>query len=189
MPGTRTDYGQVYDHVLNPLKGWSTGLDLTLEKSLPIFDGLDNKVYRGCVMHIATGNTWKLGTHATGSLTRTRVPGFAMANEDDPDVNPNLGNTAGGSLMGLVALGDFELESTEFDANGSYDVGIYLKGDDGSGVAAAGELAPGTLGTHVIVGIISEVGEQSNGSFEAEHGQTVIRFFTYFVPETVDAST
>lgn len=187
MPGTRNDYGQMYDHELNPRKGWSGDRGMALEKALPIKATLTNTVYAGCVVHIDDNNQFKLGLHATSSLTQTRVPLFAFQNENDPDVNPDLGNIAGGRLMALCALGDFELESTEFVTTGSpsYLPGKYLTSDDGSGDAATGKIQLATMKTHVVCGIISETGSNANGSFENEHGQNVIRFWTWFLPETV----
>jgi len=184
MPGTRTDYGQVYDHTLNARKGWALGLDLPLEKALPIASGLSNRVYRGRVVHIDS-NTYKLGVNNANSTSRCRIPAFAFANENDPDVNPNLGNISGGVLNALLAIGTFELESTEFDANGTYDCGSYLTSDDGSGSSGTGVIKTGALATDTIVGIISEKGEQANGSFEGEHGQKLIRFVTWFLPSKI----
>lgn len=192
MPGTNTGFGQMYDHELNPRYGWVGDRGSALEKVLPISATNNNTVQGGAVVHIDDNNEFKLGIDATGLNAQTRVPLFSFPNGDDFDVNPDLGNIAGGVLMALCALGDFELESTEFEADvsGGYAPGKYLTADDGSGNpnTAAGEITLGNIGTHVIVGIISESGTNSDGSFENEHGQNVIRFWSWFMPDTFTSS-
>lgn len=183
MPGTRTDYGQSYDHMLDPKVGWALNSGLALEKALPIASGLTNTVKAGAVVHIAATNVWKPGIHDVNSLSETRVPAFAFQNENDFDVNGDLGNTMGGRLMALVALGAFELESTEFKTDDTYAVGKYLTSDDGSGVAGTGQIKLGALGTNTVVGIISEAGDNANGSFTNAHGVDVIRFYSWFFPK------
>lgn len=185
MPGTRTDFGQMFDHELNPRFGWSGDRGLALEKTLPVGTN-NNKVFAGSVVFIDDGNVFKLGVPTGTTVTRTRIPCFAFQNEDDFDVNPDLGNIAGGVLMALCALGTFELESTEFDPNQTYTTGTYLTAD--SGANATGQLAPGTLGTDTIVGIVSETGPNTDGSFENEHGENVIRFYTWFMPSNIAAA-
>ncbi len=187
MPGTKNDYGQMFDHELNPRKGWAGDRGMALEKVLPVASGGDNEVFAGCVVTITSGNQFALGVDATGLVAHCQVPCFAFQNESDFDVNPDLGNIAGGALMALCVLGDFELESTEFDSAQTYVPGSYLTGD-AVGAAATGEITLGALTTDVIIGIISETGSNANGSFENEHGQNVIRFWTWFLPDTVTAA-
>jgi hypothetical protein len=187
MPGTKNDFGQMYDHELNPLKGWVGDRGMALEKVLPVSGG-NNEVYAGCVVHVNSSNQFQLGVVETNVLTYCRVPCFAFQNESDFDVNSDLGNISGGYLMALCCLGDFELESTEFATGQTYVPGTYLTADD-AGANATGELTPGTLSTHVIVGIVSQTGSNSNGSFPNEHGQNFLRFWTWFLPETIEAAT
>ena len=130
-----------------------------------------------------------LGTDtANSSLTVGRPPLFAFQNENDFDVNPDLGNIAGGVLMALSCLGDFELESTEIDSGQTFVVGNYLTADNGAAGGEDGKLKVGTLSTNPICGIVSETGSNSDGTFENEHGKDVVRFWTWFLPEQVDAS-
>ena len=81
MLGTRTDYGQMYDHMLNPRRGYSLEMGANLEKVLPVMSGQDEKVYAGCVMHInatdASNLKFSLGTAASTNAAGY-VPFIAM---------------------------------------------------------------------------------------------------------------
>lgn len=184
MPGTRTDYGQMYDHELNPRKGWAGDRGMVLEKTLPIASGMINKVYAGCVLSVVDGR-FTLGITSPENATKCAIPFFAFQNEDDPDVNPDLGNIAGGVLMAFCAHAPMELESTEFDAEETYVHGMYLTADEHAGPSnmnARGKLTAGLYGTDVICGQISDVGSNANGSFTNEHGVDMIRFYSVFYP-------
>lgn len=191
MPGTRTDFGQMYDHELNPYRGWSGDRGVVLEKALAISDENSNKIYAGCCVYVDPNNKFRLGIRDTGSTASTRVPCFAFQNEDDFDVNSDLGNISGGVLMALCALGDFELETTQFDTGSGedYTPGTLLTATaadaEGGANSSDGNLLPGDIGTDPIVGIISEQGTNSDHSFENEHGQNVIRFWSWFFPVTI----
>lgn len=193
MPGTNTNYGQMYDHTLEVRHGWSGDRGSVLQKMLPVSSANSNLVYGGCVVNIGTDNTFHLGVNATNSLANCRVPCFAFPNENDFDVNSDYGNIAGGTLLALCALGDFEMESTEFDSGSGedYTAGVYLTAtaEDGPPNTSDGKLKPGTFGTDVIVGIVSESGTNSDHSFTNENGQGYIRFFSWFMPDTVSAAT
>jgi len=195
MPGTRTDFGQMFDHELNPRKGWAGDRGMALEKTLPIKAALTNKVFAGSVVSIrrvsgfdqfVLGSDW-----AAETVLKASPPLFAFQNEDDFDVNPDLGNLAGGVVMALSCLGSFELESTEVAASQSFVTGSYLISDDNGGADGAdGKLAvPVTtgLGAKTIVGIVSEQGDQADGTFENDHGQNVVRFWTWYFPAAVPA--
>lgn len=193
MPGTKTDFGQMFDHELNPRKGWSGDRGMALEKTLPIKAGLDNKVFAGSVVHIrrVSGfDSFVLGVEDTAStLSIGYPPLLAFQNEDDFDVNPDLGNIAGGVVMALSCLGSFELESTEIAANATFSTGSYLTADNANnGSAANGKIKGGALTTNTIIGIVSEQGDQADGSFENDHGQNVVRFWTWFLPVEVSAA-
>lgn len=191
MPGTRNDFGQMFDHELNPRKGWSGDRGMALEKTLPISNNT-NKVSAGAVVYIDDNGEFKLGVPSTAvtGLTQGKPPLFAFQNENDFDVNPDLGNIAGGVLMALSCLGSFELESTEYDSVQTYLPGTYLTADDGSATpsAASGQLTVGALTTDIICGIVSEIGSNADGSFENDHGQNIVRFWTWYCPAEIDAT-
>jgi len=179
----------MFDHELNPRKGWVGDRGLCLEKTLPIATQT-NPVYAGCVVHVTSSNTFELGVLGTGTSTSTGSPPlFAFQNENDFDVNPDLGNIAGGVLMALSCLGDFELESTEIADSQTFAVGDYLTSDDGSGGSGTGAIQKGTLGTDIICGIVSEIDSDSaDGTFTNEAGQSVVRFWTWFMPSEISVA-
>jgi hypothetical protein len=175
----------MFDHELNPRKGWGPGSPGCLEKVLPIKASQTNDVSAGCVVYIDSNNEFVLGV-GTETTAQGYPPLFAFQNQNDFDVNPDLGNIAGGVLMALSSLGAFELESTEFAASQTFTPGVYLTAD--SGGSATGALTPGTLGTDTICGVVSEAGLNSDLSFENEHGQDVVRFWTCWFPSALTAS-
>lgn len=191
MPGTRTDYGQMFDHELNIVKGWVGDRGQVLEVPLPISEANTNKILAGSVVNIGTGNVFRLGVNeAIQTTSRGSVPCISFKNEDDFDVNSDLGNASGGVIMALCCLGDFEMQSTEFDDQGDYYPGTYLTSDHDSNSGtntATGVLKPGVISTDTLVGIISVRGTNSNGSHPTEFGTSFIQFFTWFLPATVAA--
>jgi hypothetical protein len=162
---------------------------MALEKTLPINADLTNNVNAGCVVHIKA-NRFILGVDTTTeSTTQLYPPLFAFQNETDFDVDPDLGNIAGGVLMALSCLGAFELESTQTAAAATFAVGQPLTSDDAANaLAAAGTITTGTLGTDTICGIVSETGGNADGTFENEHGQNVVRFWTCYFPAPLTAA-
>lgn len=180
MPGTRNDFGQMYDHELNPKKGWGPGSPNSLEKVLSIKTG-ETGIYAGSAVYIDSNNQFVLGA-GTESTTQGYPPLFAFQSQNDFDVNPDLGNIAGGVLMALSCLGCFELETTEISASQSFSAGKFLTPH------TDGTLKTGTLGTNIICGIVSEKGSNSDGSFENEHGQDIVRFWTCYFPSALTAS-
>lgn len=182
MPGTNNSYGQMFDQELNPRKGWGPGSPGCLEKVLEIKSG-ETGIYAGSVGYIDSNNDFVLGVASDSSLTIARPPLIAFQNQTDFDVNPDLGNIAGGTIMALSCLGDFELESTQITAAQTFLTGSYLTAD------SSGNIKTGSLGTDIILGIVSEIDSTTtDGSFENEHGQDVVRFWTYFAPSELTAS-
>lgn len=190
MPGTRTDISQMFDHELNIRRGDTIEPGSRLEKALPVAGGQNNLVNAGCVMFVNSENLFDLGVNPTGDASLLAVPYFAANNQNDSDVNPAVGNMAGGVINGICGLGDFELETTEFDPEQTYAVGTPLTSATGAGDpnTSDGLLTPGVVGTNVIVGIVSEVGSNANGSYPNEHGKDIIRFVTWYMPEFVSVT-
>jgi len=202
MPGTRTDFGQMYDHELNPRKGWVGDRGNALEKVLPVATGMPTTVTlnAGCVVtafNIGGDDVWVLGTANAADETALQLfpPAFAFQGENDFDVNPDLGNIAGGGLMALSCLGDFELESSAVGTGQTFFLGAPLtsarnSANPGTAVGASDGLIEvcGTgLGTDTICGIVSETGGNADGTFENEHGVDVVRFWTWYFPGVVPA--
>lgn len=143
-------------NTLNALKGWPqpAAVDFHTE-----FDpGIGAVVLAGSVVHLNPSGKYVLGV---GNLQV--MPLFTFNSSDDPDVVNDGGNAATtkgvwiaispvGQAMSLVAVGAYELVSTQFVSD-TYAPNDALtsatSGDD------AGKLAKGTIGTNMIVGLVS----------------------------------
>src|ERR1039458_7792668 len=105
---------QSFNHELNVVKGWPSpyAIDKTLE-----IDANQPTINAGRVVSInpTTGNM-VLG--CTWSTTVAAMPIFAFPNSSDYDVRSDVGNISGGVMLGLVASGAFEIETTEFEGTG-----------------------------------------------------------------------
>lgn len=189
MPGTYNSYGQMFDHELNPRKGWSGDRSLALEKTLPVAAvgtrGSNRAIYAGCALEVY-GNTFYFAGEHTEDHDTLFPPLFAFQNENDFDVNPDLGNIGGGVIMALSCLGSFELETTEVSGSSGYLCGKPLAAADHSSDTLAGKLKVGVLGVDTICGIVSEQYDGSGTPFTNEHGKSVVRFWTWYCPKIVD---
>jgi hypothetical protein len=135
----------------------------------------DTDVRDGMVLSLNGGGKFVLG------LQTNAMPVFALNDGNDFDVNGDDGNVFAGKgaaqarNSGLVAVGGYELESTEF-VSGSYQPNEALT-SAAPGETDAGKLAPGVFYEDTICGVVSD-GEDSNA-----HGTSVLRFWPYFLPE------
>jgi hypothetical protein len=180
MPGTVTP-AQMFDHELNPCKGWPS--PYAVDKVKPIAAG-EPVIRSGRVVHIdPTADAFKLGCPYTGGDTFAPMPIFAFPNSADFDVSSDVGNISGGNLVGLVAVGAYELESTEFLGVG-FTPGMPLVVDDGSVTPAnMGALKVGSLAAlsgiaeDLVVGIVSDAGPLTN-----EWQKQYVRFWPWYLP-------
>jgi hypothetical protein len=154
---------------LNALKGWPSmhAVDFTalLDASVTV-----DPVPEGSVVHLSATGTYLLGVGSSNVM-----PLFTFQSSDDPDVMndyPDPATVKGnyvpinptGELMALVASGAYELVSTAFDTTtdaADYPPNTPLTSVTGNG-AQAGRLAPGTMYTDMIVGLVSR-GMVDNG--------------------------
>jgi hypothetical protein len=161
---------QMFDHELNPLKGWPSPYALDFEAEYA--DGVSG-AQAGMVVSLDSNGKFERGLTQTGAM-----PIFLFQNQSDFDVRSDRGNIAGGVASGLVAVGAYELQSTEFVA------GSYSPNDPLTVVNAAGDnqgkLTSGTLYTDDIVGIVSR------GQSESEHDATIgfLAFWPVYLPAT-----
>ena len=161
MPGTVTP-SQMYDHELNPIKGWPSpyAVDFAAEYATGV-----TGVQAGMVCSLDSTGKFVLAA-ASGAM-----PIFIFQNQADFDVSSDVGNISGGVASGLVGVGAYELQSTEFDAD-TYAPNDPLR----SGVD--GKLEKGTLYTDDIVGIVSA------GQTDSEHDATIklLSFWPVYIP-------
>jgi hypothetical protein len=161
MAGT-FEPAQMFDHELNPLKGWPSPYAVDFEAEYA--DGVTG-VYAGMGCSL----------DANGNLVKGMSAGamciFIFQNRSDFDVLSDVGNIAGGVGSGLVACGAYELQSTEFDAD------TYAP-NDALRVGADGLLEKGTVYTDEIVGVVSR------GQSDSEHDATIklLAFWPVWLP-------
>ena len=163
---------QMFDHYLDARKGWPS--PYAVDKAAELVD-VDTTVVAGQVMSLDANARFDHG------LVENGVAIFAIQNDDDFDVVSDDGGLVGGAggrpkMSGLVALGAFELESTEYDTNGVYLPNTPLT-SPAHGVANAGRLEVGVVYTDTICGIVSD-GEVTSENY----GVSVLRFWPAWLP-------
>ena len=175
---------EMYRHELNPVKGWwdAHALDLA---ALAVF-GVGKVINKGAVMSLRSDGKLQLG------LACNAMPIFAFNASFDFDAVPDAGGMVGpsnggvaldveteASMTGVVAIGGYELQSTEFDA--TYDASYvpnqaltaYVPGH-----AKAGQLKPGTQFTNTLCGVCSK------GLSTSDAGIQVLQFWGVWIPQT-----
>ena len=171
MPGTNVP-SQMFDFELNQKKGWPSpyAVDYAAE-----YAAGESGVKAGMVVSLDSNGKLVRGLDSTGAVAI-----FVLQNMADFDVLSDVGNVSGGVGSGLVALGAYELQTTEFVAD-TYAPNDPLTVDDG-GVTPAnkGKLKKGTLYTHAIVGVVSA------GQTDSEHNATIkfLAFWPVWCPPT-----
>src|SRR5882724_5754919 len=130
----------LFEHMLDPKKGWPSPTALDHDAMLSANVTFD--VPRGRVAHLNASGEFEMGVDQT-SMGIFLFPGSA-----DFDVN-NPGTTAAGNsinqqiaptgkILGLVAKGGYELESTEFDDTLTYVPGDLLTAGTSNTVSTTG---------------------------------------------------
>jgi len=161
---------QMFDHELNALKGWPS--PYAVDKVANLYSG--DAVIAGQVMSLEVGGSFRPG------LAVDSVGIFALQNSTDFDVVSDDGGMVGGPggvarMSGLVALGAYELESTEFDSSKTYNPNALLTSPV-PGAANAGRLTLGTKWTDTVCGVVSD-GVVTNCS-----AVDVLRFWPTWLP-------
>ena len=165
-------------NMLDALKGWPrpTALDFTAKLSSNV---TVDPVPAGRVVHLNASGEYELG------VSGTQMPMFLFQSSNDPDVSNDGGDPATdsdlpwvpvaptGMMMALVAVGAYELWSTEY-VSASYAPNALLTAATGNG-AAAGKLVAGTISTHNICGVVSR-------GLISRHNKTVLAFWPVYLP-------
>lgn len=167
---------QMTSETLNALKGWPQPAAVDFVTAFD--ESVNIRVPPGSVVHVdATSNKYKLGVGTTAVM-----PLFTFQASDDPDVVNEAGDPATergvfipisptGQVMALVAVGAYELITTAF-VDDDYPPNTPLTSALGLG-ATAGQVAPGTLYTDMIVGMVSR-GIVDNG-----YGYDAVAFWPF----------
>ena len=113
-----------FQHHYNPVKGWPTQNPVDCDALLS--SNVTGNVYSGRIVHKNGSGQFELGAIST------QMPIMLIPSGNDPDVtNPSPGGgtqpndwyavNPSGKMSGLVAIGGFEVETSEFDTS---DTGI-----------------------------------------------------------------
>ena len=159
MPGTISP-SQMYEHELNPVKGWPS--PYAVDFSAPL-DSEAETINNGSVC-VLTNSVTLLG----GGGPANEVPLFLLE-----QLAADTGNIVGGECLVLPSLASYEVQTTEYDTTQDYAPNTYLTpatGDD------AGKVTVGTPYTNKICGIVSK------GVVTNEYRVNVLQFWTYFLP-------
>ena len=151
----------IYDHMLNVLKGWPA--PFALDKAADRSDDEANAIVQGNVMYIDSDGDFRLG------LACGAVPILCVRPTSAADVRQSEGNMMGGTLSGIVCLGPYEVQTTEFDADQTYVP------NDGLTSSAVGVVTKGTVYEDTILGWVSD------GVVTGLYQQSVLTFWTDFV--------
>lgn len=171
-PATWFDPPQLFDHELNPVKGWPQ--PWAIDKSKPIAAAPGGAINRGSVCSIdAVQNAIVVGAPANA------VPIFAFPGDSDLDVRSDRGNISGGNLMGLVSVHGLEVETTEYFGAGFLpNVPLHPSTGGNIGKIEAGAYKNG----RTICGYVSDPGPLTN-----DFRKQVVRFWMAFIPGAVNA--
>jgi hypothetical protein len=166
MAGNLTP-SQNYDHVLNVVSG---------------SDGMHDLQYYAAP---ASGETFVKGSlcyvDSSGNLAAgggdNSMPMWAITGVNDFDANGDVGNISGGVVSCFVATGGYEIFTTEYDSDGTYNPNQLLTADTSTaGYVAA---AAAAYSNAVVVGCVSK-GVQTD-----VYDQSVLYFWTMFIPKVV----
>jgi hypothetical protein len=110
-----------------------------------------------------------------GFMFNRPMPLFAIQNWDDYDVNSDVGNIAGGVLSAVVAVGGFEVETTEY-VTGTYRPNDLLTPATGGNLGKVRRCVVGPYKSELVCGCVS------TGTNTNEYTKSTLRFWTMFLP-------
>ena len=177
--------GQMFDHMLNPAKGWPS--QAALDFQAKISPNVQYDMNPGQVAHINTAGELEPGVQLG------QMPLFMFQGANDYDVNAERNDqwtpiSPTGRVMCLVATGAYELETTEFDDTQVYNTNDPLSAPIGNSAGSAGvsgvltNVSPGTLYGGSMK---NRVGVVSRGAFTNCYGKQVISFWPCYLPGTI----
>lgn len=172
---------QMFDHRLNPIKGWPS--PYALDKAAQVANAeAEQGIRAGMVIHIdPVTSMFKRG------LPGKQVPIFAWNDylafdaQGGDEGNLNLyGNMKG--MSGLVALGSYELQTTEFVAGQTYAPNTPLTVENAA-TEDQGKVKPGEFYADTICGVVSD------GQIKNAQGVDVVTLWSYFLPSMAPESS
>lgn len=181
---------QMTAHTLEAPKGWPSPHAVDFAAKLSANVTID-PVFSGRVVHLNASGEFEMGLPT--AVGASHMPIFLFNNSDDPDVENPGGDAATvsgvwvaiaptGKMMGLVAAGAYEMESTEFEAEAT--AGTYAPGDP---LSATADNTDATTGGRITKNGITAYGDPlcgvvSRGVLSNSHGQNALAFWPVWLP-------
>lgn len=167
--GTMTP-SQMYDHSLVTVKG--PGRLTRLDYHAAPKTG--ESIQEGAACSIDSDGELIAGVPA-GSAGNRPMPMFAIQYTDAFDANSDVGNISGGYQSAVVAVGGFEIQTTEY-VEDTYAPNDLLTAATGGNAGKVEKASGVPYDAEVIVGCISK-GNETN-----RDGVSVLTFWTMFLP-------
>lgn len=191
---TRSPYQRQIDHVGNVRHGVQTGPWRVEFPAAIDTANLANakKIYQGSVISLNASGKYVLGCAASSGIN-CPVPFISMKNSFDPDVTTGISDgvnttysAVGGIITAIPCTAGYEMETTEFDADATYNVndGVVPGVSDKLGYVTVASGAPG--GAEPYLGYVSKPPYVPD---KAEPAMNIKRlaFFTSFIPANISA--
>ena len=162
--------GKMFTHTINAVKGWPS--TTAVDKSLALDDATDSAlVFGGSVGHVdATSGKFVQGVGDDDMAL------FVMQNANDFDVNSDVGGTSGGVISALVACGSYELQTTEFDASGTYAPNTLLTAATGANLGKVVNTAAPYA--EAVIGVVSQAVSVNSNKV------SIVSFWPVYLPKT-----
>ena len=183
---------QMFEHTLRPMKGWFQMA--ALDKAAKLAAAVTLVAYSGRVVHLNASGEFEMGVSG-------RQVGIFLNQGSNLFAVSNPGTTAAGGFMhqaiaptgvlnGLVALGGYELETTEFEVapTAAYAPNQLLTATTSSTVQTTGGVlsndrsGAGGSGGAVRQYVDAACGVVSDGQSVNEHGVAVLKFWSLYLP-------
>ena len=163
--------GSMFGHLLDVIKGPDKMHRLDFSVA-PLAGEL---IYEGGLCSLNSSGLLVAGC-AVGATANRPMPIFALQSWNDFDANSDIGNISGGTMSGLVAIGGFEISTTEFDSTASYAPNDLLK------PGLTDKLGKVVKATTVPYAAEPVVGCVSKGKATNVDGASMLSFWTMFLP-------
>jgi hypothetical protein len=182
-----------FQHALDWLKGWPspTAVDFSAKISALV---TSTRVYGGRVAHVNDSQQFEMG-HSGGQMPMFLIQGLGDFDVTNASAAGALGWTAIspiGNMSALVAVGSYELQTTEFDQTSTYHASDPLHAPTEAQITGVDKSAAGLLynarnwpgGSHAALayGTDSICAVVSRGAGVNANRQNVLSFWPYFYP-------
>lgn len=189
---------QMTAETLNALKGWPqmAAVDFTAEFDTAVWPSGMTRVPPGSVVHLKASGKFALGLGANKRMQA--MPMFTFNGSDDPDVLNDGGDAATlkgvfipisptGQAMALVAVGAYELVSTNFDvdAAATYVPNAPLTALGGTATTKLTDTVTFASGALVVASAIyaeTVCGIVSRGVVDNGYGHDAVAFWPTYIP-------